>query len=49
MHSQPGLRSFYKPCSKKFGFYFWVRIPIQWYKNNSGYNTGGTSLRFSRI
>ena len=37
----PGLRSFYKPCSKKFGFNFWAPILIQWYKNNmSGYDTG---------
>ena len=27
MHYQPGLRSFYKPCSKKFGYNIWVCIP----------------------
>ena len=37
--SHPGLRSFDKPCSKIFGFIIWASIPIQQYKNTSGYST----------
>ena len=36
--SQPGLRSFYKACSKKFGLNFCARILIQQYKNTPGYD-----------
>ena len=32
------LRSFYKPCSKKFGQNIWVPILIQQYRYTFGYN-----------
>ena len=41
--SQSGLGSFYQPCSKKTGLNFRATIPIQCYRNMSGYNTGQNS------
>ena len=35
----PGLWSFYKPCSRKLRLNIWALIPIQGYKNTSGYDT----------
>ena len=37
--SSPGLRSFYKLCSKKFGVSIMAPIPIQQCKNVSGCDT----------
>ena len=34
-----GLRSFYKPCSKKFGLSIWMSILIHQYEYTSGYHT----------
>ena len=40
------LRSFYKFCSKQIGLNIWVPIPIQWYKNICGRNTGFRDCTF---
>ena len=37
--TQPGIRSFYKSCSKISGANFWTPILIQRYGNMSGYDT----------
>ena len=42
---QPRLRSFYKPCSKKFGLNVWSTILIQQYENTSGYNPAGVTTK----
>ena len=39
MYFSAGLRSFYTPCSKKFGLNIWVTILIQRYAYTSGYDT----------
>ena len=36
MNFSAGLKSFYKPCSKKFRLNIWVPILIQWYEYTLG-------------
>ena len=45
MYFSAGLKSSYKPCSKKFGLSIWVPILIHRYKYASGYDT----VRFSNL
>ena len=45
MKCSSSLRSFYKPCSKKFGVNIWVPILVQQYK----YNIGNDSANYSNL
>ena len=33
------FRNFYKPCSKKFGLYFWLSISVEQYEYSSRFDT----------
>ena len=37
---RPGVKAFYKACPKRFGLSIWSPMPIQWYENLSGCDTG---------
>ena len=45
--SHLGLRSFYKPCSRKFGLNVWASVLIQQYGSMSGWDTGKKIIKKS--